>query len=134
MTIDSHKRTLAIIHISLGIFKLFVYGGLIVFFSSFLPFIESEIIKEEGQEASLIFDFITSAFYSILVIAATLTSIPSIIGGFAVLKEKEYGLVLILISGCISLLSFPIGTAVGVYSIWVFVENNRQKKNAELDG
>ncbi len=134
MNIDSHKRTLAIIHISLGIFKLFVYGGLIVFFSSFLPFIESEVIKEEGQEAALIFDFITSAFYSVLVIVASLTAIPSIIGGFAVLKEKEYGLVLILISGCISLLSFPIGTAVGVYSIWVFVENNRQKKNAELDG
>lgn len=105
-----------------------------VFFTSFLPFIENEVVREEGPDAALIFDFVSSAVYSLFIIVAVLTALPSIIGGFATLKGKNYGLILLLISGCISLLSFPIGTAVGVYSIWVYVENNKTKKDAELDG
>ncbi len=43
-------------------------------------------------------------------------------------------MVLLLIAGCISLLSFPIGTAIGVYTIWVFIEDNKAQKDAKADG
>ena len=59
-----------------------------------------------------------------MVIAIVLSAI-SIIGGFATLNNKSYGMVLLVIAGCISILSFPVGTAIGAYSIFVFVENQR---------
>lgn len=134
MNVESHKRTLAILHIVVGFFKLFVYGGITFFFSLFKPFIVNEIIEEEGADAIWIMDLISSAFFAIIVVAILITALPSIIGGFAVQKGKEYGMVLLLISGCISLLSFPLGTAIGAYTIWVYVENNKSKQHGEIEG
>ncbi len=132
MQIDSHKRTLAIIHLVVGILELVIFSLAGLFFSTFLPFIEREIVKEEGPDAAIVIDFISSGLFSIFTIIILLTAIPSIIGGIATLRNKEWGLTLLLIAGCISLLSFPVGTAIGAYSIWVYVENSRQQKDEQL--
>jgi hypothetical protein len=133
MNVDSHKRTLGILHLIVGFFRLFILGGVTLFFSIFKPFIENEIIREEGADAIWIMDLVSSAFFSIIIIAVLITALPSIIGGLAVLKGKAYGMVLLLISGCISLLSFPLGTALGAYTIWVFVENNKAEKHEQIE-
>ena len=124
MTIESHKRTLAIIHLTVGFLKIFVLGCISLFFTSFKPFIENKIIDLNGAEAAWIIELVSSVFFSIMVIAIVLSAI-SIIGGFATLNNKSYGMVLLVIAGCISILSFPVGTAIGAYSIFVFVENQR---------
>ncbi len=133
MTIESHKRTLAIIHITVGFLKLFIFGCLSLFFTSIKPFIENKIIEDEGADAIWIFDLITTGFFSIMILAIFFSALPSIIGGFATLKNRSYGMVLLIIAGCLSLFSFPIGTAIGGYSIYVFVENQRieSSKNQE---
>ena len=76
MNVDSHKRTLAIIHLAVGFLKLIVFGIVGLLFASFLPFIENEVIREEGPQAALVFDFISSAFVSILILVAIFTAIP----------------------------------------------------------
>jgi len=129
MTIDSHKRTLAIIHITVGFLKLFIFGCLSLFFTSFKPFLESKILEEEGTHAAWIMDLITTGFFSIMILAIVFSALPSIIGGLATLQNKGFGMVLLVIAGCLSLLSFPIGTAIGAYSIYVFVENQRAEKS-----
>ena len=128
MTIDSHKRTLAIIHLTVGFLKLFIFGILSLFFSAFKPFIENEIIEEEGADAAWIIELISTGFFTIMFIAIVFSALPSIIGGLATLKNKDYGMILLVIAGCLSLLSFPIGTAIGAYSIYVYVENQRSEK------
>ena len=131
MNVESHKRALAIVHLVVGIFKIFVYGGVSVFFSTFIPFIKDKAAESDGADAIWVFDLMQGAFFTIIIAAALFTAIPSIIGGFATLKNKEWGMILLLIAGCVSLLSFPIGTAIGAYTIWVYIENNKAKKNAE---
>ena len=131
MNVESHKRTLAIIHLVLGIMEIVFLGIAALFLQTFLPFIEQEVIREEGQEVAWVFDLISSGIFSILIVVVLFSSLPSIIGGIATLKSKEFGMTFLLIAGCLSLLSFPIGTAIGAYTIWVFVENNR-KKNEQL--
>lgn len=129
MNVDSHKRTLAIIHLVVGIFKLLIFGGISIAFSIFLPFIENQVLQEEGTHNMWVFDLISGAFISIMIVIALFTAVPSIIGGFATLKGKKYGMTLLLIAGCVSLLSFPIGTAIGAYTIWVYIENGKGEKN-----
>ena len=46
-------------------------------------------------------------------------SIPGLIGGIALLKRKSWARIFILIVGSIKLFEIPIGTALGIYSIWV---------------
>jgi len=129
MNIASHKRTLGIIHLVLGILSLFVFGIILIVLNTVLPIVQTEIVQEEGPEAGMIIGWISGAVVTFIMILGLLGSLPSIIGGIATLQKKKWGLVVLLIAGCLSLFSFPVGTAVGVYSIWVYVE--QQKLNKE---
>jgi hypothetical protein len=52
-----------------------------------------------------------------------LISVPGIISGIGLLKKKEWGRVLTLVLSVIGLTNIPVGTAVGIYSIWVLVQD-----------
>ncbi len=49
-------------------------------------------------------------------------SIPGIIAGIGLLKKSSWSRVLTLILGCFNLLNIPFGTALGVYTIWVLLQ------------
>ena len=51
--------------------------------------------------------------------ALLLTAIPAIIAGIGCIQEKEWSKILSLIMGIIYLLFFPIGTLIGIYSIFL---------------
>ena len=51
--------------------------------------------------------------------ALLLTAIPAIIAGVGCIQEKEWSKILSLIMGVIYLLFFPVGTLIGIYSIWL---------------
>jgi hypothetical protein len=56
-----------------------------------------------------------------------LVSIPGIIGGIGLLKHKQWAKILVLIIGIINLINFPIGTILGIYTIWVLMNNQTEK-------
>ena len=49
-------------------------------------------------------------------------SLPVIIAGVGLFKKREWGRILTLIISVMHLLNFPVGTAIGVYCIWVMVQ------------
>jgi len=50
-------------------------------------------------------------------------AVAGIIGSIGVLKRKEWGRITLLIVSFFSLLSIPLGTILGVYSIWVLLND-----------
>jgi len=66
---------------------------------------------------------IICTFAAILFVA----SIVGIIGGIGVLKRKEWGRILTLIISFLNLLHIPIGTALGVYTLWVLMNDQSVK-------
>jgi len=56
-------------------------------------------------------------------------SLPSIIGGVGMLYNKSWAFTLILIVGIFSLVSFPMGTAIGIYTLWTYFRDQELKKN-----
>jgi hypothetical protein len=56
-----------------------------------------------------------------------IVSVPGIIGGIGVLRHQLWARYLILVLSVVELFSMPIGTAVGVYSIWVLVQDQSAK-------
>ena len=56
-----------------------------------------------------------------------ITSVPKIIGGFGLLKRKPWARILILIIACLDLLFIPIGTAIGIYELWVLLQDETAK-------
>lgn len=92
---------------------------------SILPFLTSSV-PEEGQF------FMGVALNAIRVLAIFFliaVPIPSVIGGIALLRGKNWGLTVLLISGGLSLFSFPIGTALGIFTIIVYSKNQNQKSD-----
>ncbi|MDQ3907198.1 MAG: hypothetical protein M3268_02525 [Acidobacteriota bacterium] len=54
-------------------------------------------------------------------------SLPNIIVGWGLLKRKSWSRVLAIILGALSLLSFPLGTALGIYAIWALTKPEAQQ-------
>ncbi len=54
-------------------------------------------------------------------------SAPAIIGGWGLIKGKSWSRVLMIVISALHLLSFPFGTALGIYGLWVLLnEQSRQ--------
>lgn len=70
---------------------------------------------------------IISIIAPIIIVLGIVTAIPSIIGGIFLLKFKEWSRILVIILSFIDLISFPIGTAVGVYSLWALLNKDTIK-------
>jgi len=118
---DVHKRILAILYIISG--SLQILGMLIL--SAFISLIIPFILDEAGPDAQWVFVWLVPFIRIIATIIILFFSIPSIIGGVGLLNNKSWALTLLLVLGCFKLFSFPIGTAIGIYTIWVYSENHK---------
>lgn len=54
-------------------------------------------------------------------------SVPGIVGGIGVLRHQSWARYLILVLSVVELFSIPIGTTVGVYSIWALAQDQSAK-------
>jgi len=50
-------------------------------------------------------------------------ALPGLIAGYGLLKRKMWGRVLAIIVAFFGLINFPIGTAIGVYALFVLLQN-----------
>ena len=60
---------------------------------------------------------------SVGLLLATL-SLPGIIAGYGLLTRKAWGRILALIVAIISLVNIPVGTVIGVYALWVLMQES----------
>jgi len=62
------------------------------------------------------------AFLGVILVFAGIfnivTTIPSIVAGYALLKRRPWAKVAGIVGGVVAAMSFPIGTAVAVYTFW----------------
>jgi hypothetical protein len=124
---ETHKRILAILYIISGALQII---GLL-FVSLFMSFIIPFIMEEAGPDAEWVFVWLVPFIRIIAVVVILFFSIPSIIGGVGLLNNKSWALTLLLVLGCFKLFSFPIGTAIGIYTIYVYSESNKISSQAK---
>jgi hypothetical protein len=108
---ENHVSAVAALSIGLSIFGILIGGFIFVLLAGV-----GYIVQDEEVAPILAFiGFFLGIFLFIL-------SIPGIIGGIGLFKRKEWARILVLITSALHLLNFPIGTAIGGYSIWVLVK------------
>lgn len=123
---DAHKRILGILYIIAGSFQII---GMI-FLSALISILFPLIFEHAGLQEEWVLVWIVPFIRMIAVVVIILFAIPSIIGGWGVLQQKKWAMTLVLVLGCFKLFSFPIGTALGVYTIWVYTEDHRRSNTA----
>jgi hypothetical protein len=122
---DHHKKVLGIIYIITASLSILIMLLVSAFMGTLFEFI---IDKAKEEDAELVLQAVRSLVTGIVWVITIFVSIPSIIAGIGLLNKQRWALTLALILGCLKLLSFPIGTAIGIYSIWVYTENSRLEK------
>lgn len=58
-----------------------------------------------------------------IAVLALVLSVPDIVGGIGVLRRKSWARYMVLVLAVLDLINIPVGTAVGIYSIWVLVQD-----------
>lgn len=113
-----HVSFVGAIHVGFGILGLL--GALTVFiiFNFAQGFVIDEPLAEE------ILSFLGGTLSLLIMFFASL----GIIGGIGLFSYKPWARILVMIVSAINCLNIPIGTAKGVYSIWVLM----QKETMEL--
>ena len=51
-----------------------------------------------------------------------LLAVPGLLAGYGLLKHKPWARVLAMVVGILSLVNFPVGTAIGIYTLWVLTQ------------
>ncbi|MCL3781802.1 hypothetical protein EMN47_15560 [Prolixibacteraceae bacterium JC049] len=106
----------AIIHLALASLGLLMLFLIYLFAGVAMQFIDEPIVANLGP-------LVLGVIFTILGLKHVIT----IIGAIGLMKYKNWGRILILIVSALDLLSFPIGTALGVYSFWALLNNESQQ-------
>jgi hypothetical protein len=70
---------------------------------------------------------ITSTVGTVITYFLVLIALPGLLAGFGLLKFRPWSRILTLILGFLNLINIPIGTALGVYTIWVLMQDETEK-------
>ncbi len=107
-----HVSFVGALHIGFGI--LGVVGALAIYFSFqfVFQFVEDEPIARE------LLSFLGGAIALIVLFFGTL----GVIGGIGLFSYRPWARILVMIVSAMNCLNVPVGTAKGVYSIWVLMQ------------
>jgi len=118
---ENHVKAVGIIHIAFSVLGVIMGVGVFTILNlvARMPDVDEEAIRILQT-----IGFVLPWFFIVL-------SLPGIVGGIGLLKQQGWARILILIKSFLDLVSFPIGTAVGIYSIWVLFDKRTEKLFAE---
>ena len=109
---EKHVGILGIIYIAFGVI------GLIVALIVFLGVVGGGWLSQDQETIT-----ITSSVGTAVAAFIVLLSVPCLIAGFGLLKFKPWSRTRALVIAVINLLNIPIGTAVGIYTLWVLLND-----------
>lgn len=113
---ERHIKLLGALYIIFG--SLFLIGAIVIYFA-----LTTAGLLSGDETAIFVTEIVALAVGAFLLVI----SIPGIIAGIGLLKYRLWAKTLALIIGLINLINFPIGTIIGVYTIWVLMNSQTEK-------
>ena len=113
---ESHIKIVAFINIIFGVLGLI--AAAIVFIA-----VAGGGILSGDPTAITITSIVAVAVSSVI----SVFSIPELIAGWSLLKFKSWGRLLGIIIAILDLINIPIGTAFGIYALWVLMNEETEQ-------
>jgi len=120
---EKHITLVAVLNIGFGVM------GLLFAFVAFLAIAGGGIIS--GDPDAMIITMIVASSITIFFI---IISLPDLIGGIGLLKRRGWARILVMIIAVLDLFIIPIGTVIGVYTLWVLMNDETAKLFAQGSG
>jgi hypothetical protein len=111
MTTEEHNKALGICHLVYGALGTLMMLAILLMFGAIIFAIPAG--PDDGPPKALL--LIISLF---MLIYSLIFTLPSFIAGYAMLKHKHWARTASIVAAVLETMSFPIGTAVAVYSFW----------------
>lgn len=122
--VDDHKRILGILYVITSVLTIMAMMLLHAVFATIYAFAFSDADPEDQA----IFQLIMAIGRYVQVLVIVVVGVPTLIAGIGLLMKQSWAMILALIVACFKLFSFPVGTAIGVYAIWIYSEDQKLKK------
>ena len=110
--LDQHVKILGWLNVVFGVLYLLigVCGGLLLL---------SVVPLSGDPEAIPVLTFVALILGGFMLIMA----LPGLAAGFGLLKRRNWGRILAIVVGALNIPNFPLGTAVGVYTLYVLLQD-----------
>ena len=108
--LDGHVKILGWLNIALSVMTILIMGfvGIIL--------LGAGVLSGEAEAFGVMVMVALIVGFFMLAL-----SIPGILAGWGLLNGKNWARILAIVLGCLNILSFPFGTAVGIYTLWVLL-------------
>jgi hypothetical protein len=128
-----HIKILGILNIVMG--SLTALGGLVVmlFLGGMASILAMGVGDASDAENARVAAPLVGLFGGAITIFLLAWGALTILGGWGLLKYKPWSRILMIILSGISLIHFPIGTALGIYGLWVLL-NDQSRQLLESGG
>lgn len=120
---EKHIKLVAVLNIVyrcfivVGSFVLFILSAL---FGRIMDFVEQRGDLHAGDIPREVLDIVP--FILVIVgVVMLIISVIAIIGSVGLMRKKEWGRITLLIVSVFNLMHVPLGTALGVYTLWVIL-------------
>jgi hypothetical protein len=133
MTGEKQARLLGLFFWLFTAFNLVLVVAIAVIYLAIFGVVFSQVPERPGEpDAALIMTILVIAFVFAFVFAV-LFSVPKVIAGYGLRRGAPWARVWTIIASAMSLLSFPFGTAIGVYGLIFLFGDEGKRYFAELE-
>ena len=120
---QTHVKVLGVVYMAVGACMLLLALFLALTMGSVAGIVGA---TAEPQDAALAVPILGIAGTA-LVIMLGIFSLPSLITGYGLLYFKPWARIVGIVLSAVSLINFPLGTAVGVYGLWVLLNKETER-------
>jgi len=120
---ETHVKVLGILHIVFGALGILAGLGLLVLFGGIAGLVEATVSSQDARVAIPILNIVAWALFGFLFVI----SIPGVIAGMGLLQFQNWARILTIVLSALDLLNVPIGTALGVYGLWVLLSSGTER-------
>jgi hypothetical protein len=107
--------------------KLYVIAGAlaIVFAACVFAFTDAwpALMNVLGSASNIRNYPMSTLFLAFLAFHALIVAVPTLVSGWGILKQQEWSRDLAVVSSVLQLAGVPLGTALGVFSLWALFVN-----------
>ena len=120
---ETHIKVIAIVFIILGILGLLTALMMLVSGAGVATAVLSQANTGDERAAA----GIVGTCFTVAAVAFGVLALPTIAAGWGLMNRKSWARILTIIIAILNLPGFPIGTAVGVYALWVMFNDETKR-------
>ena len=116
-SMEQHIRILGILNIVSGVLGLLVAMLFLMFFGG-IAFLAGMDNSPDAGGGAVVLSLIGAVAFIIIAVI----SLPAIIAGYGLLHHLWWSHTLAIVLSALHLMNFPLGTALGIYGLWVLLQ------------